>query len=204
MNKNEVLEKLNDLEKSQLENIIKALSQNPKIFTITLDDILKDDKIDVSYNRVYNDSYKYSILTIKVDKNESNWVVLDKEVNSTQDKKSIDYTYDVIKYILGNREMENFFSLFHKDYYKNLEIGSIIKVPFKGKLIPYEVTRMELMKEFKGDKINAEAVEIARTFYLSNDGKDMKLDVFFGNNPVTGKKDKWIKLQKINTQVDNK
>lgn len=204
MNKNEVLEKLNDLEKSQLENIIKALSQNPEIFTITIDDILKDDKIDVSYNRVYNDSYKYSILTIKVDKNESNWVVLDKEVDSTQDKKSIDYTYDVIKYILGNREMENFFSVFDKKYYKNLEIGSIIKVPFKGKLIPYEVTRMELMKEFKGNKINAEAVEIARTFYLSNDGKDMKLDVFFGNNPVTGKKDKWIKPQKINTQVDNK
>lgn len=204
MNKNEVLEKLNDLEKSQLENIIKALSQKPEIFTITLDDILKNDKIDVSYNRVYNDSEKYSILTIRVDKNESNWVVLDKEVDSLQDKKSIDYTYDVIKYVLGNREMENFFSLFHKDYYKALEIGSIIKVPFKGKLIPYEVTKMELMKEFKGDKINAEAVEIARTFYLSNDEKDMKLDVFFGNNPVTGKKDKWIKPQKINTQVDNK
>lgn len=204
MNKNEVLEKLNDLEKSQLENIIKALSQNPEIFTITLDDILKDDKIDVSYNRVYNDSENYSILTIKVDNNESNWVVLDKEVDSTQDKKSIDYTYDVIKYVLGNREMDNFFSVFGKDYYKNLEIGSIIKVPFKGKLIPYEVTKIELMKEFKGDKINSEAVEIARTFYLSNDEKDMKLDVFFGNNPVTGKKDKWIKPQKINTQVDNK
>lgn len=204
MNKNEVLEKLNDLEKSQLENIIKALSQNPEIFTINLDDVLKDDKIDISYNRVYNDSYKYSILTIKADKNESNWVVLDKEVDSTQDKKSIDYTYDVIKYVLGNREMENFFSVFDKKYYKNLEIGSIIKVPFKGKLIPYEVTRMELMKEFKGDKLNAEAVEIARTFYLSDNGKDMKLDVFFGNNPVTGKKDKWIKPQKLNTQVDNK
>ena len=204
MNKNEVLEKLNDLEKRQLENVIKALSQNPEIFTITLDDILKNDKIDVSYNRVYNDSDKYSILTIKVDKNESNWVVLDKEVNSMEDKKSIDYTYDVIKYVLGNREMDNFFSVFGKDYYKALEIGSIIKVPFKGKLIPYEVTRMELMKEFKGDKINAEAVEIARTFYLSNDEKDMKLDVFFGNNPVTGKKDIWIKPEKINTQVDNK
>lgn len=204
MNKNEVLEKLNDLEKSQLENIIKALSQNPEIFTINLDDVLKDDKIDISYNRVYNDSYKYSILTIKADKNESNWVVLDKEVDSTQDKKSIDYTYDVIKYVLGNREMENFFSVFDKKYYKNLGIGSIIKVPFKGKLIPYEVTRMELMKEFKGDKLNAEAVEIARTFYLSDNGKDMKLDVFFGNNPVTGKKDKWIKPQKLNTQVDNK
>lgn len=204
MNKNEVLEKLNDLEKSQLENIIKALSQKPEIFTITLDDILKNEKIDVSYNRVYNDSEKYSILTIKVDNNESNWVVLDKEVNSTQDKKSIDYTYDVIKYVLGNREMENFFSVFDKKYYKNLEIGSIIKVPFKGKLIPYEVTRMELMKEFKGDKLNAESVEIARTFYLSNDGNDIKLDVFFGNNPVTGKKDKWIKPQKLNTQVDNK
>lgn len=204
MNKNEVLEKLNDLEKSQLENIIKALSQNPEIFTINLDEILKDDKIDISYNRVYNDSEKYSILTIKVDKNESNWVVLDKEVDSTQDRKSIDYTYDVIKYVLGNREMDNFFSVFDKKYYKNLEIGSIIKVPFKGKLIPYEVTRMELMKEFKGDKLNAEAVEIARTFYLSDNGKDMKLDVFFGNNPVTGKKDKWIKPQKLNTQVDNK
>lgn len=204
MNKNEVLEKLNDLEKSQLENIIKALSQKPEIFTITLDEILKNDKIDVSYNRVYNDSEQYSILTIKVDNNESNWVVLDKEVDSTQDKKSIDYTYDVIKYVLRNREIDNFFSLFHKDYYKALEIGSVIKVPFKGKLIPYEVTKMELMKEFKGDKINAEAVEIARTFYLSNDEKDMKLDVFFGNNPVTGKKDKWIKPQKINTQVDNK
>ena len=204
MNKSEVLEKLNDLEKSQLENIIKALSQNPEIFTINLDDVLKDDKIDISYNRVYNDSYKYSILTIKVDKNESNWVVLDKEVDSTQDRKSIDYTYDVIKYVLGNREMDNFFSVFDKKYYKNLEIGSIMKVPFKGKLIPYEVTRMELMKEFKGDKLNAEAVEIARTFYLSDNGKDMKLDVFFGNNPVTGKKDKWIKPQKLNTQVDNK
>lgn len=204
MNKNEVLEKLNDLEKSQLENIIKTLSQKPEIFTITLDDILKNEKIDISYNRVYNDSEKYSILTIKVDKNESNWVVLDKEVDSTQDKKSVDYTYDVIKYVLGNREMDNFFSLFHKDYYKALEIGSVIKIPFKGKLIPYEVTKMELMKDFKGDKINSEAVEIARTFYLSNDGKDMKLDVFFGNNPVTGKKDKWIKPQKINTQVDNK
>lgn len=204
MNKNEVLEKLNDLEKSQLENIIKALSQKPEIFTITLDDILKNEKIDISYNRVYNDSEKYSILTIKVDKNESNWVVLDKEVDSTQDKKSVDYTYDVIKYVLGNREMDNFFSLFHKDYYKALEIGSVIKIPFKGKLIPYEVTKMELMKDFKGYKINSEAVEIARTFYLSNDGKDMKLDVFFGNNPVTGKKDKWIKPQKINTQVDNK
>lgn len=204
MNNSEVLEKLNDLEKSQLENIIKALSQNPEIFTITLDEILKDDKIDVSYNRVYNDSDKYSILTIKADKNESNWVVLDKEVDSLQDKKSVDYTYDVIKYVLGNREIDNFFGLFHKDYYKALEIGSIIKVPFKGKLIPYEVTRMELMKEFKGDKLNAEAVEIARTFYLSNDGNDIKLDVFFGNNPVTGKKDKWIKPQKLNTQVDNK
>lgn len=204
MNKNEVLEKLNDIEKSQLENIIKALSQKPEIFTITLDDILKNDKIDVSYNRVYNDYDKYSILTIRVDNNESNWVVSDKEVDSTQDKKSIDYTYDVIKYVLRNREIDNFFSLFHKDYYKALEIGSVIKVPFKGKLIPYEVTKMELMKEFKGDKINAEAVEIARTFYLSNDEKDMKLDVFFGNNPVTGKKDKWIKPQKLNTQVDNK
>ena len=204
MNNSEVLEKLNDLEKSQLENIIKALSQNPEVFTITLDEILKNDKIDVSYNRVYNDSDKYSILTIKVDNNESNWVVLDKEVDSTQDRKSIDYTYDVIKYVLGNREMENFFSVFDKKYYKKLEIGSIIKVPFKGKLIPYEVTRMELMKEFKGDKINVEAVEIARTFYLSNDGNDIKLDVFFGNNPVTGKKDKWIKPQKLNTQVDNK
>lgn len=204
MNKNEVLEKLNDLEKSQLENIIKALSQKPEIFTIILDEILKNDKIDVSYNRVYNDSEQYSILTIKADKNESNWVVLDKEVDSMEDKKSVDYTYDVIKYVLGNREMDNFFSLFHKDYYKALEIGSVIKIPFKGKLIPYEVTKMELMKDFKGDKINSEAVEIARTFYLSNDGKDMKLDVFFGNNPVTGKKDKWIKPQKINTQVDNK
>ena len=29
MNNSEVLEKLNDLEKSQLENIIKALSQKP-------------------------------------------------------------------------------------------------------------------------------------------------------------------------------
>lgn len=202
--KTELLEKLNDSEKSQLENIIKALAQSSRYFTMPLDEMVKDDSLNISYNRVYNDSEKFSILTIRADKSESNWVVLDKEVDSTQDKKSIDYTYDVIKYVLRNREIDNFFSLFHKDYYKALEIGSVIKVPFKGKLIPYEVTKMELMKEFKGDKINAEAVEIARTFYLSNDEKDMKLDVFFGNNPVTGKKDKWIKPQKLNTQVDNK
>lgn len=108
--------------------------------------------------------------------------ILDKEEFSNLDAVS-----EGLKYCLKNKQIGNFFSLFDKDVYENLEVGMEIKEPIAGEMVLYEVVKKVPLKD------KDESEDIAYGIYLkTKDNKEQVLEVRFMKESVNEYTDRWI------------
>ena len=180
----DILNELDEVELRQLGYILGAFNYKEQGAAKTSKEELAKllDLNKVTASLFYPETNGFvAILSLSGFNKSTDWVL------SKEEFSNLDAVSEGLKYCLKNKEVENFFSIFDKDVYENLEVGMEIKKPFAGEMVSYEVVKKVPLED------KDESEDIAYGIYLkSKDNKEQVLEVRFMKESVNEYTDKWI------------
>lgn len=180
----DILNELDEVELRQLGYILGAFNYKEQGVAKTSKEELAKllDLNKVTASLFYPETNGFvAILSLYGFNKSTDWVL------SKEEFSNLDAVSEGLKYCLKNKEVENFFSIFDKDVYENLEVGMEIKKPFAGEMVSYEVVKKVPLED------KDESEDIAYGIYLkSKDNKEQVLEVRFMKESVNEYTDKWI------------